>query len=289
MSEPTPQRLNGLDVITETRTCERHGEYESRNFLSRIWSNCPSCTKEEDARKLSEQAERAQAMQAEAVRTILRRSGIPLRFSSRTFDTYRASDEKQMRVLRVCKAYAEKFSDRLANGGGIVMCGMPGTGKTHLACSIAHQIAQAGRTSLFASALSAVRRVKETYRKGSEETEAEAVAKFMLPDLLILDEVGVQFGSDTEKMILFEIINGRYEAMRPTILISNLTEQELSGFVGERAMDRMREGGGVVLAFDWPSQRTEVKHEPQEVRDVDWERLSRRLMNDDDERFAGAI
>ena len=48
------------------------------------------------------------------------------------------------------------------------------------------------------------------------------VAGFIRPDLLILDEVGVQFGSETEKMILFEIINGRYEQLKPTIVISNL-------------------------------------------------------------------
>ena len=47
------------------------------------------------------------------------------------------------------------------------------------------------------------------------------VAGFIRPDLLILDEVGVQFGSETEKMILFEIINGRYEQLKPTIVISN--------------------------------------------------------------------
>lgn len=68
----------------------------------------------------------------------------------------------------------------------------------------------------------AVRSVKETYAKGSGRTEAQALRDLVDPDLLILDEVGVQFGSDTEKLILFEIINGRYEASRPTIVISNL-------------------------------------------------------------------
>ncbi len=144
-----------------------------------------------------------------------------------------------------------------------------------------HQIAQKGRTSLFISVMAAIRRVKETYSKKSEETEQEAIDRFLQPDLLILDEVGVQFGSDTEKMILFEIINGRYENMMPTIIISNLTAQELGAFIGDRVMDRMTEGGGVVLAFDWDSKRADVKPQPREVNDVDWGCLYNRLHNVD--------
>ncbi|NHX33749.1 ATP-binding protein, partial [Escherichia coli] len=76
------------------------------------------------------------------------------------------------------------------------------------------------------------------------------------PDLLIIDEVGVQFGSEAEKLILFEIINTRYERMKPTILISNQTREELGAFIGERVIDRMSDGGGCTLAFTWDSYRS---------------------------------
>lgn len=42
---------------------------------------------------------------------------------------------------------------------------------------------------------------------------------------------------------MFEIINTRYERMRPTILISNQSKEELSAFIGERVIDRMNDGG----------------------------------------------
>lgn len=64
---------------------------------------------------------------------------------------------------------------------------------------------------------------------------------YIAPNLLVIDEIGVQFGSEAEKIILFEIINERYEAMKPTILISNLSQQELGAYVSERIVDRMRE------------------------------------------------
>ncbi len=288
MSEPTPMRSSGLEIETEYRQCDEHGEYEARRLLGRVWSRCPACQQAQDARKLAEAEEYARQQRADTIARIIGRSGIPKRFEGRTFEAFKAADEKQIRILKVCKAYAEKFDDRMASGGGLVMCGMPGTGKTHLACAIAHRIAEFGRTSLFVSALAAIRRVKQTYAKGSEETEQEAIERFYRPDLLILDEMGVQFGSDTEKMILFEIINGRYERMLPTILISNLTEAELAQFVGERAMDRMKEGGGVVLAFDWQSYRTTAKA-TREVAPTDWERLARRMSSQRGAPWDGAI
>jgi DNA replication protein DnaC len=81
---------------------------------------------------------------------------------------------------------------------------------------------------------------------------------FAQVDLLILDEVGVQFGTEFEKVIITDIINRRYSDMRPTIIMSNLTSDELSEYLGARVVDRMYEGGGGVLAFDWESYRSKV-------------------------------
>jgi len=86
-------------------------------------------------------------------------------------------------------------------------------------------------------------------------SEDEAIAFFVAPDLLVLDEIGVQYGSETEKNILFEIVNERYEAMKPTILISNLAMTTLTEYAGERVIDRMKENGGKCIVFDWKSRR----------------------------------
>jgi hypothetical protein len=86
----------------------------------------------------------------------------------------------------------------------------------------------------------------------------EAVKWFVEPDLLVLDEIGVQYGTETEQKILFRIIDLRYEEMKPTILISNLAIPAFTEFVGERVVDRMRENGGMLFAFDWESYRSKA-------------------------------
>ena len=55
-----------------------------------------------------------------------------------------------------------------------------------------------------------------------------------LDDLLIIDEVEVSFSSETEKILLYQIINGRYEKSLPTILCSNLNFKDLVVHCGER-------------------------------------------------------
>ncbi|MNJ76306.1 DNA replication protein DnaC [compost metagenome] len=61
--------------------------------------------------------------------------------------------------------------------------------------------------------------------------------------------------SDFELTTLFSIINGRYEQLRPTVVISNLGADQLPVAMGERCVDRLREGNLIVVPFDWESQR----------------------------------
>ncbi len=111
----------------------------------------------------------------------------------------------------------------LLSGGHLLVEDLPGTGKTHLAAGIGLRLMKRdNRRVLFTTVMRAVRSIKETWTRGSELTESESIEKLVAPDLLILDEVGVQFGSETEKLMLFDVLNERYERRRPTLLISNL-------------------------------------------------------------------
>ena len=109
-------------------------------------------------------------------------------------------------------------------------------------------------TAIIKTASDMTSQVKDAY-KSDDTTTQQVVKEFSFFDLLIIDEVGIQTSSEAEKRIFFDIINKRYENMLPTILISNLELQELTAFVGERVMDRMKENGGVIFAFDWDSHR----------------------------------
>ena len=56
-------------------------------------------------------------------------------------------------------------------------------------------------------------------------------------------------------MFVFDVINGRYEEELPTVIISNLDVAGVKEIIGDRCIDRLRQDGGKVIAFDWESQR----------------------------------
>lgn len=254
--------MNRIDELlqkmpTRIDKCDRHGEYEARNYLGRVWSKCPACAKEDNERRKAEEEAEARRLRRLAWESKIGAAGIPERFHTRTLDTFEAKTPAQERALEFAREYATNFAQVLKTGRCALFVGRPGTGKTHLAVGIGLRIMGAeDRTVLFTTVMRAIRRVKDSWAKDSTETESQAIAALTCPDLLILDEVGVQFGSDFERNIMFDVLNERYEKRRPTILLSNLSKDELVGFLGERVFDRMREDGGKFIPFDWDSHRS---------------------------------
>lgn len=189
------------------------------------------------------------------IEDLITRSEIPERFKRCTIENYKTSKKEQTQALKICKSYLSTF-DKIDNEGVcLTFCGKPGTGKTHLACAIGNALIQKKVSVRYTKAYNAMQEIKSTYHKNAELNEKAIIGRFVTVDLLIIDEVGVQFGSDADKILLYQIINGRYERVKPTILISNLTKDELVEYIGERSVDRLKEGGGVIIPFTWNSFR----------------------------------
>ncbi|MHC5536681.1 ATP-binding protein [Singulisphaera rosea] len=244
--------------------CPAHGIQKSVIFrlFSDGWSepSCGICSAEREAAEKRAEAEKsmrdADEARKRAIASSLRQAAIPPRFVGREFDSYTTTEAGAKKAHETCREYAERFPAHLTGGVSLILCGNAGTGKTHLACAIAQRvILEHAKTAVYMTVGRAFRMVKDTYRRDSERSEQEAISFFSKPDLLVLDEIGVQYGSDAEKNILFEIVNERYEALRPTILISNLALPALTEYAGERVIDRMKENGGKLVVFDWKSRR----------------------------------
>lgn len=254
-------RFNVFNLPVQSGVCSTHGEFESINISGDTWSGCPECADDAEKKEHKERQERLKIEYEEREardrrdewHSKLKRCGIPERFKERTLDSFIASSDKQRDALEFANDYALNFSK--TPGRCAMFVGTPGTGKTHLSVGVGLHLMREGRPVLFCTAIRALRRIKASWGKGAEETEIEAVASLVFPHLLILDEVGVQFGSEAEKILLFDVMNERYESRKSTILISNLTIPEVKEYLGERIFDRMREDGGRFLSFDWESYR----------------------------------
>lgn len=240
-----------------TASCEQHGGYECISLIGRAFrgvenvkhSQCPECVEVELAGIES-------SLRALRVADLIDNAGIARRFEACEFDNYQPINQDAAKNLSSCQRYTSSWPDRLTAGTGLVMTGNCGTGKNHLAVSMAKNIIREHLAKVeITDVMRLTRAVKSTWRHNSEVTEEDVIERFASLDLLIIDEVGVQFGSPTEMTILQEIINARYESILPTILISNLTFDQLKETIGERIVDRVTDGGRNRLAFGWGSFR----------------------------------
>jgi len=238
--------------------CPKHGAYERKAYAlyaggRQHWTKCASC--ESDARAAADAAAAAKRAQDEAKRheEMLNRAGIPARFRSRTLDAFIADTPAKQRAYGIARAFADDFRDRYTEGANLIFAGAPGTGKSHLALGIAQAIMPQWN-SIYVTARELIGRLRDTWRRDSDVSERDLQATFTRTSLLIIDEVGVQFGSEAERVQLFGVIDDRYREQKPTILLTNLGAQDFEGFIGARAFDRLKECGEWVQ-FDWESYR----------------------------------
>jgi DNA replication protein DnaC len=228
----------------EFATCEQHGQYP-RNTLDgdgrERWfpDACPACARQS------------------AVRRLMQRAEVSPRFEGCTFDGFAASTPDQVRALEVCRDYADTFPTAAKTGRCLILRGNPGTGKNHLAVAITKQVLARGYSALHATAYEIVCRIRETWgqRQPGAQTEQDVTRALGDVDLLVIDEVGRQYGTEGEQIHLFHVIDHRYRLMKPTIVISNKEPDEIRAYLGDAAYDRLREGGGLLVHFDWQSHR----------------------------------
>ncbi|MEE5042926.1 ATP-binding protein [Pseudomonas alliivorans] len=251
-------------VDTRPGVCSIHGQYVNalvEQFgADPIWYGCPRC--EFDNRHSADISVRAGGVLVHTERLLNTRlldACIPVRFQRATLESWVAgSDDAKARAWNVATGFVEGFAENYDAGRCMMLLGQLGTGKTHLATAMLQQVIRyfgaQGVRGLYVTAGGIIRSIKETF--GSQtKTESQAYADLIAPHLLVIDEVGLQNGTDFERQVLFEVINGRYEQLKPTIVVSNLSITDLKLSMGDRAVDRLRDRGGIVCLFRWPSAR----------------------------------
>lgn len=230
--------------------CEAHGAFVAHVHKHVTTPDCPTCKsmREESERRAADE-EAAQERRERA----LDRAQLMGRNRDQTFGTFEASDSRQQLVLKACRDFADNFS--ADQGAGLWLIGPPGVGKSHLACAIAQAVIfQRKSRAIYATARGIVRALRDTWRRDSDESEEDVITRFGEVDLLVLDEVGVGFGTEHELTQLFDVVDRRYALELPTVLISNLTVKDIKASLGERLYERLLEGSTIVPC-EWKSHR----------------------------------
>jgi len=149
----------------------------------------------------------------------------------------------------------------------LVMVGKTGTGKTHLACATARTLLKNGKKARYITSEEIAQRIMQAWDKDTKDmSEKSVIYDFAQYDLLIVDEYGLH-DRDKRKELVHKVLYARYDAGKPTMLISNMALQDttdrfgkvihgLISDLGDRLWSRFQHSGLTQVECVWADART---------------------------------
>jgi DNA replication protein DnaC len=151
------------------------------------------------------------------------------------------------------------FLDTATN---VLAFGLPGVGKSHALCAVAHALIEAGHSVLFTPAYAVVQELLSAKR---DLDLPRTLRKLDLFEVILLDDLGYVQQSPEEAEVLFTLLAERYER-RSVMVTSNLVFSQWDRIFRDQmataaAIDRLVHHA-VLLEFDVPSFRTDRSRPP---------------------------
>lgn len=191
-------------------------ELTGRKYVVRKACRCEKLKIEEELR--TEQEKKHQ----EAILRLRSESMMDEISKGHTFRTFQATTEN-VRNKTICEKYAKEFDRMRKMNQGLLMLGNPGTGKTFAASCIANYLIAQERRVIMTSFVKLISMIQN----GSGGTEEDLIEKLNRAELLIIDDLGAERGTDYAIERVYNIIDSRYRSKKPLILTTNLTLTEM--------------------------------------------------------------
>jgi DNA replication protein DnaC len=178
----------------------------------------------------------------------------------RTVEEFDFSYQSTLRLATIGSLLAPDF---VTDGRSVIFEGKPGRGKTHLAIAIAYRAMHNGFDALFTTAAQLIDHLSAAGRQGRMR---DALACYVKPHVLVVDEVGHLTYGDDAANVLYHVVNDRHIRRRAMIFTTNkhpkrwgavLHDDDLAEAIVDRILER-----GRLLRLDGPSLRT--KHLPED-------------------------
>ena len=204
-----------------TQTCKTCG----RTFVARFPGFCDPC--------FEKKVERVNVRNTTAV-------------ALKTFPERARQVTQKMRGPSLEKAKAIMPLLRSNQGAQLIVIGDRWTGKTVMATWWAQMLG----FGLYTKAFDLFASVRRTYHEDSKVREHEVLERFRKADFLVIDEAQERKESEWENTLLTNLIDKRYDALKPTVIIANLKQDALDAALGPSIVRRVAETGGII-ACTW--------------------------------------
>ena len=140
------------------------------------------------------------------------------------------------KTYQTCRRYAFGFHEK---AGNLLFSGNTGLGKTFLSACIARTVADQGHSVVYESAGKLFQTLEKARFEANDENR-RAAAKYAECDLLIVDDLGTELPGQFVTAALYSLINDRLLEAKPTIISTNLSEEELVRRYNPQIASRLR-------------------------------------------------
>jgi len=173
-----------------------------------------------------------------------------------TIEKYKIYDDAQRGPVEALRQYINDLEQMREAGRGIFLIGKPGTGKDHLAVSVAREfVTQLGGQSRWLDCADFRSTLRDAIKAG-RPTEEELLRPWIAADCLILSDPCPPSATltDFQAEALFRLVDSRYRAKRCTFVTANFQPGEADKLLGSQVVDRLSHGA-LRLECGWPSYR----------------------------------
>jgi DNA replication protein DnaC len=119
------------------------------------------------------------------------------------------------------------------NSQSILLMGNPGRGKTHLAAAYLNLwMGERGKTGVFVSLVDLMSSLRRTIRATEGPDWDTLLDRYVMADLLVLDDLGQEKATEKVSEVVFHLINSRINQRKPTVVTTNYNLKALAADVG---------------------------------------------------------
>ncbi len=172
--------------------------------------------------------------------------GTPLEFRDALLENF-TETRGNKHALAAARSWAE-------SGRDLALIGPVGTGKTRLACSLLNEHFRRHRAGFFVRTPMLLHELRRQEFTAPEDQDTSLFDRCCRESVLVLDDVGVEKGSDYTRRTLHTIYAARGDQGLRTIWTSNLDLEGLAAFLGDDRLTSLIVGHADVVAHigdDW--------------------------------------
>ncbi len=213
---PEPEDYTGTDGLLYCGKC--HTPKQFRLDVPSMNGLLPQLCQCQQERLEREAAEQETRRHLQAVADLKRRGFIDSAMRGWTF----ANDNGRCPQMKYAHSYVEHWSDMKAENIGYLLWGGVGTGKSYMAGCIASALMEMEISVCMTSFATVLNDLSASY-----EGRNKYIERLCCPQLLIIDDFGMERGTEYGLEQVYNVIDSRYRSKKPLIVTTNLSLRDL--------------------------------------------------------------